>query len=430
MRNPGIKIILLGVLALLLLIPLSFVQHLVFERQARAREAEASIAAQWGQAQLLAPAYLVGEVPVSQRSDGAFVAQTATHVLLPDSARVVGTIEHEVRHRGLFELPVYTVALEVTARFSAADIARLAARIQADSPLKLRLALSDARGVRALGALRVAGMPMPASAAGRELAELQALGLELPADLVERGEDLLVAYSLTVAGARDFRVLPLARTTVVELSGAWPDPSFAGAYLPGRRTLDDSGFRAHWQVLEFNREYPQSAPLAGLDPASVRGSGFGVSLYQPADAYQQNERSGKYGVLMIALLFLALFLFEVVAGVLLHPIQYLLVGLALATFYLLLLALSEHIGFGAAYATGAGAAVAVVGGYAAAVLGSRRRAVALAALQSAAYAMFYLLVRSEDYALLLGATALFSVLALAMYLTRRTDWYALGKVPA
>ena len=189
MRNPGIKIILLGVLALLLLIPLSFVRHLVFERQARAQEAEASIAAQWGQAQLLAPAYLVGDVSVSQSSNGAFVTQTVSHVLLPDSVKVTGTIEHEVRHRGLFELPVYTAPLEVTARFSAADIAGFVARTQSGSPLRLRLALSDARGVRALGTLRVAGTPMPASAAGRELAELQALGLELPAELTARGED-------------------------------------------------------------------------------------------------------------------------------------------------------------------------------------------------------------------------------------------------
>ena len=172
----------------------------------------------------------------------------------------------------------------------------------------------------------------------------------------------------------------------------------------------------------------ERAALA-YDPGAQRAPSFGVDLFQPADVYQQNERSGKYGVLVLALMFMALFLFEIIGGVALHAIQYLLVGLALATFYLLLLALSEHVGFAPAYGLAALASVLVVSGYARAVLRSLRRAALLGALQAGAYAVFFVLVRSEDYALLLGAITLFTVLALIMYLTRNTDWFALGRTP-
>ena len=186
--------------------------------------------------------------------------------------------------------------------------------------------------------------------------------------------------------------------------------------------IDESGFASTWQVLELNRDYGQAWRFNDVAETTLSSSGFGVELYLPADVYLQNERSGKYGILMVALVFVALFLFEVIAGAALHPVQYLLIGLALALFYLLLLALSEHLGFAPAYVVAATAAVLLVGMYARAVLGSWQRAIAVAALQGAAYGTFFVLVRSEDHALLLGATTLFVALALVMFLTRRFDW--------
>ena len=179
-------------------------------------------------------------------------------------------------------------------------------------------------------------------------------------------------------------------------------------------------------MLELNRDYGQSFVLGEVPAHALLGSAFGVELYTPADVYQQNERSGKYGILMIALVFVALFLFENIARVTLHPVQYLLIGLALALFYLLLLALSEHLGFAIAYLIAAVAAIALVAGYARAVLSSWRRAAAVALLQGAAYGVFFVLVRSEDVALLLGSLTLFAALALVMYLTRRMDWSAVA----
>ena len=148
-----------------------------------------------------------------------------------------------------------------------------------------------------------------------------------------------VAIEMTIAGVRELRVLPLARNTRATMASAWRDPNFLGGYLPATRRIDASGFAATWQVLELNRDYGQAWRFNDVAETTLSSSGFGVELYLPADVYLQNERSGKYGILMVALVFVALFLFEVIAGAALHPVQYLLIGLALALFYLLLLAL-------------------------------------------------------------------------------------------
>src|SRR4030095_4353442 len=156
-----------------------------------------------------------------------------------------------------------------------------------------------------------------------------------------------------------FRSSPLARRTDVHVSSAWPDPGFDGAFLPAARRVDANGFDAEWQVLDLNRRYAQRWSAGENEGGALCASAFGISLVQPAGSYQQNVRAGKYGVLFIALTFVAFFLFEVLRGLRVHPVQYLLVGLALCTFYVVLLALSEQIGFGFAYAI-AGAVVVMM----------------------------------------------------------------------
>jgi inner membrane protein len=420
--SPGLKAAAIAGLALLLLVPLALVAALIGERQQRAHEAERSIAEQWGQAQLLAPAFILADREIRWQTESGFRTGQQTHVLLPDSVQVTGDLTTEVRARGIFEVPVYTTTLHVRARFAAADVAALRDASIKGAPLRLRFAVSDPRGLRAFGPLAVDGVERRPASTGRELGSLPGFGLDLP----DTSADVEVEYAMTLAGVGTLRLLPLGRSSDVDLRGAWGDPSFIGGFLPATRDVKPTRFEAHWQVLEFSRDFPQTGALDGYDASTLLSTAFGVELYQPVDLYQRNERSGKYGILVIALLFIALFLFEILSGVLLHPLQYVLIGLALATFYLLLLALSEHIGFGWAYLVAASAAVVLIGAYATAALQSRRRALALAGLQAAAYGVFYALVRSEDYALLMGASVLFAAIAAVMWLTRRTNWYALG----
>lgn len=421
LRSPVLKLLALAGLLILLLIPLLQVRMLVEERRERAREAEYSVAAQWGQSQLLAPPYLIADFPTTTRlADGSFVAQRELRVLLADEASVDTALLPEMRYRGMFEVPVYTATAKLGARFAREDVATFLAAADEDTTVALHVGLSDARGLRAVDRWDVDGRAVRPEAASRELAGLASIGHAVDRDMLAR--DFAVAIEMTIAGVRELRVLPLARSTRATMASAWRDPNFLGGYLPATRRIDESGFAATWQVLELNRDYGQAWRFNDVAETTLSSSGFGVELYLPADVYLQNERSGKYGILMVALVFVALFLFEVIAGAALHPVQYLLIGLALALFYLLLLALSEHLGFAPAYVVAATAAVLLVGMYARAVLGSWQRAIAVAALQGAAYGTFFVLVRSEDHALLLGATTLFVALALVMFLTRKFDW--------
>ncbi|MEO8810415.1 MAG: cell envelope integrity protein CreD, partial [Rhodanobacter sp.] len=226
------------------------------------------------------------------------------------------------------------------------------------------------------------------------------------------------------------KLLPLARSTDASMHAPWHDPSFVGAALPLEHRLDAGGFNARWHLLDLNRSYGQHWTDADNLDAALQASTFGAQLYQPVDVYQRNVRAGKYGLLFIAMTFVVFFGFEVLKRLRVHPVQYLLVGAALATFYVMLLALSEQIGFGLAYTLAATAVVFVVGGYAMAVLRARRAGALLGGVLGLIYTMLYGLIAAEQYALLIGALVLLAMVALMMYLTRHIDWYAYMPKPA
>jgi inner membrane protein len=224
-------------------------------------------------------------------------------------------------------------------------------------------------------------------------------------------------------GSPQLQFLPLGRITNVELSSAWRDPSFCGAFLPDSHEISEDGFSAHWKVLDLNRSYPQRWQDTAYQ---TRASAFGVELMFPVDGYHKTSRTTKYAILFIALTFLSLFMTEILTRRRVHPVQYLLVGFALCVFYSLLLALMEHVGFGRAYLVSAAATVLLIGGYTRAVLGGWAMAALIGGIVTAIYAYLYVVLQLEDYALLMGSGGLFVALALVMYLTRRIDWYAVG----
>jgi inner membrane protein len=207
------------------------------------------------------------------------------------------------------------------------------------------------------------------------------------------------------------------------MSSTWPDPQFNGAFLPSDHTITAEGFTASWQVLELNRDFRQSWIDAQVDEARLVGSSFGVDLFQSVDVYQRSERAVKYALMFIALTFLSFYAWELISGVAVHPMQYLLVGLALSTFYLLLIALAEHLAFWLAYWLGAVALVALLGIYISGAMANAKRGAMVSAMMSLVYGLLYMLVLSESYSLLMGAIALFVVLAVVMLATRKVKWY-------
>lgn len=216
----------------------------------------------------------------------------------------------------------------------------------------------------------------------------------------------------------------------MELSSPWRSPGFTGAFLPAARKIGPEGFTAAWQVPYFGRSYGQLWTDGEVSEDQLTDSAFGVSLVLPADAYQQTERAVKYAVLFILLTFGTFFLLELLSPVRLHAVQYLLVGFALCVFYVLLLALGEQLGFPLAYAIAACATAGLIAAYSRSILASRRWAAVVLAALLGLYGFLFVLLRLEDYSLMLGAVGLFAALAVLMRLTRNLDWYSLTFRPA
>lgn len=433
MRTWTAKVLGIGLLALLMLLPLWKVQSLVEERQGMRQSAVDQIAQGWGGEQVLGG--LVLAVPTRQRVDtgaNGIREQADTALIMPDTASMDVAMTVDKRRYGIYEAPVFASMVQLRGRFRTEDIVQFPrvddATWQGDKA-ELRLVIRDLRGLQEVAGLLINGKPQQFSSSAATFGG-QWSTVTVPIDLdALGGRPIEFALSLRLAGTQSLQLLPLARTMDVKMHAPWPDPSFIGAALPVERQVDARGFSARWHMLDLNRSYGQHWSESDMRVnGAVRDSAFGVALFQPVDVYQRNVRAGKYGLLFITMTFVAFFLFEVLKRLRVHPVQYLLIGAALTSFYVLLLALSEQIGFGMAYAVAATSVVLIMSGYATAVLGARQAGLALGGALAAVYAMLYVVLAAEEYALLIGAVVLIVTVALLMYLTRRIDWYA--SVPA
>jgi inner membrane protein len=427
-HSVSLKAAMIGVIVLALLAPLMLLDGLVSERSSMRQSAYSRVAQGWGGHVVAGGPVLV--VPVRYEvavADGKTQTAETQAYLLPAQlgADVSIELQPEPRRVGIYEVPVYLARIRLSGRFDPGiwnswREARPHLTWHWDRA-RVLLPMPQTRELREVHVAKLADRPLTFEPASPQSWR----GIEAPFALPQALDGTMAfEIDLTMAGSEGFSVLPLGRETRISMQANWPHPSFSGAFLPTRRTIDESGFRAQWNVLELNRQFG-SAWLA--DDEHVRliaQSATGATLFQPIDIYQRGERAIKYALVFIALTFLTFFAWEHVSGMRLHPLQYLLVGLALSVFYLLLVALTEHMAFGLAYLIAAGALVCLIGVYVSGALRSQRRGAVVAAAMGATYGFLYLLVLSEDYALLLGAIAVFVALAAVMIVTRRVDWYA------
>jgi inner membrane protein len=253
--------------------------------------------------------------------------------------------------------------------------------------------------------------------------------LAVPVDDAELAFD--IEFEATLQGTETLAIAPLGARSDITLTSAWPHPQFHGQFLPREPEVSAEGFRAHWQISSLATSAPAQFRARLHEGQDTRAGidAVAVSLVDPVNIYSKVDRATKYGLLFVLLTFVAFFMFEMLRRLRVHPIQYGLVGLALAIFFLLLLALSEHVAFGVAYLASAAACIALIGYYVGHVLHSRLRGIGFAATLAALYAALYGLLISEDNALVLGAGLLFAVLAAIMVLTRRVDWYEVAALP-
>jgi inner membrane protein len=438
-RNAAaLRLLLVGGLVLVLLVPLRLVENTLRERLARHDAAIGEIAQAWGRAQRLLGPVLV--VPYSFQAevdewtvlpDGRRVRErtrrtvAAEAFFLPERLDIAGELEPAERARGIYRTHVYAAKLRVTGRFAAPDLAftTLTGLEVQWARARVGIAFGDLRGTREALVLKWGD----SEAALQPGARLDGFGpgLHAPVKLAPGAGPVDFALELTLNGSERFTVVPLGRQTTVRLASSWRAPGFGGAFLPVRREVTPQGFTSEWAVSHYSRDFPQEWSTHGAvtapGAAAVEATAFGVNLVETITAYRTIERAIKYGVLFLALVFAAFFLFETVSRVRLSALNYLLVGAALCLFYLGLLSLSEVVGFTRAYAGAAAASLVLIGLYGRSVLCSDGRALAVSAMLGAVYGYLYFVLQMEDFALLAGTVALFVLLAAVMFATRRLD---------
>lgn len=419
-----VKLLSIGFLVLILLIPNTMIQGLIYERQNRQQEVFNEVSQSWG-----APQTIIGPVltiPYNRWTEYEG-KQTATQEIahfLPLTLAIEGDAAHQVRRRGIFDVILYQSDLRLKGTFEQPNFAAL--HIDPKDVLwdqaKLSVGISGMTGIKSIINLNWNDTTLRMES-GTAYPKLLPSGVSVEVPIRGVGESYNFDIPLKVNGSDFLQFEPVGKETKVALQSNWHSPSFVGNPLPDNRTITKSGFTAAWQVLDLNRNYPQN--WTG-DQFSLGGAAFGVRFIQAVDEYAKNDRSAKYAILVIGLTFLIYFFFETLRRFHIHPFQYFLIGLALSVFYLLLLSLSEQIGFNYAYLAAAVATISLIVVYSASVLKIARLVIQLTLLLVAIYSFIFIVLQLEDYALLAGSLGIFVALAAVMYYSRKVDWYNLG----
>jgi inner membrane protein len=406
-----------------------FVFAVVVDRSERAEVAMDEIASAWSKAQTLNGPMLTIPVRVPTTLSTGERTSTEEYIyLLPHGLDYDIALEAQVRSRGIFDAAVYTSNVKGSGTFDLNELAlsKISGTVLWDEAT-LSIGIPDTRGIDSEVALQwnTAQSMFEPGVTGTILG---LSGIHAPIAVNQYVNENTFSFEFPLRGSREINFVPLGNTTTVRASSNWMSPNFSGQFLPKERELNDDGFVAEWSISTFGRSLSQSWTSVDLAVAQIveehiRNSTFGVALHQGVDFYTQVNRAIKYSILFISLTFLAFFMFEVLLKLRIHPMNYFLVGLAIALFYLFLLSLSESIGFLPAYVVSTIAITGLVTTYCRSVLKARRRASIIAVLLLGLYTYLYVLLQLDELSLIFGSVFLFVILATVMYLTRNIDWY-------
>ncbi len=440
-----IKLMSIGFLVIVLLIPSSWIESLIIERQSRAESVIEEISAKWSGDQSIVGPILV--IPFTQREkidkgkDGIEIREwTQKAFFLPEKLDITGKVNPQILHRGIFEAAVYESELYLTANFNTPDFKKLNIT-ESDVLWKeayMILGLNDLRGISKNPTMKMGNQELlgePSSqigvtnqySNGGDSNDVNANvnssenGIIAPL-LWQSQEDFsgTASIKLKMKGSTLLYFVPAGKTTHVSLEGPWSNPSFDGSFLPASREVSETGFTAQWDVLHYNRPFSQQ--WIGTNQ-KLSGSEFGVKLLIPVDQYQKSMRTSKYGVLIILLTFISLFMVEIMRKVRIHPFQYILIGAALIIYYSLLLSISEHVGYNIAYLIATAATVVLVSLYSMTFLVERKLVFVFSFLLVFFYGFIFVIIQLQDYSLLLGSLGLFFIIGLLMYFSKNIKWY-------
>jgi inner membrane protein len=458
-----LKLILVGFVALILLIPTASISNLISERQDRRDEAIKEVTSKWGDKQTIAGPILTVPYKVIEKDADKKISETVKYAhFLPEDLNVSGNLAPNILNRGIYKVIAYKADLKFDGKFLKPDFSEL--NIPADNIIWkdafVSIGVPDMRGInenivikwndKDYQALPASG-PMLVTLGrtgqiidenGNKISEAinvnednpnynppvaikSGVSVSVPLEsATSSGKAYAYSFKININGGEQLNFIPIGSQTNVALTSSWTNPSFDGAFLPVEREVSKDGFKANWKVLLLNRNFGES--WLDNNDNGILDSTFGVRMIVPVDEYQKNMRSVKYAIMLIALTFLIFFFVEVINRIRIHPIQYLLVGFALLLFFTLLLSISEHLGFNPAYLIASLATISLVVFYIKHVFKNSRLTGMFAGIMVMIYLFIFTIIQLQDYALLMGSIGLFAVLAIIMFISRKINWYAIG----
>ena len=422
------KMLVIGILVFLLLVPSMMVQGLIKERMQRKNTVMHQITNAWSNEQTITgPMLMLPYNEYYKKKDGEIRSVRKLAYLLPEILDVQGELLPDIRYRGIYKAVVYNADLKLSGRFDFSPLKSLHINKE-DYRLdeaEIIVGITDMRGVTESIELEISDSDNKIQIVQLNPVVEQTFGTNAMSPVKLKSLDSYLDFNLmlNLNGSKSFAVVPVGKVSTTSLKSNWNAPSFIGSFLPDQRNITEDSFTADWKVLHLNRAFPQAWKV---NSPHIRASSYGVSLLMINDKYQQVMRTAKYALMFIMFTFLAFFMSEVMTKNRVHPIQYLFVGTGIIIFYSLLLAFSEHMSFVKSYVISSLATVSLISLYARSALKKDRLALIVACVLSILFVYLYILLQQEAYALLMGSIGLFIVLGGVMYLTRKIEWYGVS----
>jgi len=432
--NIYFKVGIIFFLILILMIPTSMVESLIHEREGVQTKAIDEVSSKWGNGQTISGPFI--SIPFDKYIKRFNKKDSINEIIklkewahfLPEELKIQGNIIPEKRYRGIYEVVVYESKLKIQGNFDNIDFKKL------DIDKKdvhfgkatINIGINDLKGIEKQVTINWNNKDFSFNS-GTSTKHIISNGINA---VVPIRKDSITNYIFTteidLKGSQYLYFTPVGKTTDININSNWNTPSFTGMYLPDERTVSSTGFNSKWNILHLNRNYPQE--WIGND-YGIDSSSFGTDLLLPVDNYKKSYRVARYAILFLVLTFITFFFVEIMSKVFIHPIQYLLVGIAIIVFYTLLLSISEHIKFNLAYIIASILTISLVSLYTFSILKSKQIGLLIFGILLIMYSFIFTIIQLEDYALLIGSLGMFTILCIVMYYSRKIDWYniKLGK---
>lgn len=402
-----------------LVIPLAMIQSLIYERQSYRDEAVQEIYKSWATEQIVAgPILTVETTSINSAKDGENVSTISATQYLPENLEIDCELLPEIRYRGIYEVVVYKSKIKLKGNFTGVKNAKENSGNLSTVEKYISFNISDLRGIDENVKLKINDAELTVMP-GLKNTGIFRNGFSSSIGFDDT-EQLFFSAEINLRGSSSIQFIPLGKSSEVRINSKWDNPSFVGSYLPNQREISESGFSSYWKINHFNREYPQVWHDKNYE---IFKSSFGAKLLMPVDEYQKTMRTSKYGIMIIILTFVSFFMIEIFSKRVIHPVQYLLVGLSLLIFYSTLLSISEYVVFNYSYLISSIVVIALIALYVKSIYSSLKITMIITSMLALFYGLNYIILQLQDYALLFGNISLFIILAVIMYLTRKLNWF-------